>query len=206
MTGGEVSVISVLGHALDQTGQPSALLKERCRVGAGLAQEVQDAVVIPTGGDPQQVGVTEAAAMLNILQEHGVPRDRVELEEQAWDTASNAFFVLDMARKKVDKGVVRLHLVTSAYHMPRSAWTFLAVGKAMGVQIVLEQHPAPWAGNKLEEEGSIRLEMRLLEKSPWLLERSLKKYLGTNIDVAEDLTQARAELQELFELTEGNKL
>ena len=206
MPDGEVSVISVLGHALDQTGQPSALLKERCRVGARLAQEVQDAVVIPTGGDPQQVGVTEAAAMLDILQEHGVPRDRVELEEQAWDTASNAFFVLYMARKKVGRGVVRLHLVTSAYHMPRSAWTFMVVGKAMGVQIVLEEHPAPWVGNKLEEGGSIRQEMRLLENSPWLLERSLKKYLGTKIGVAEDFTQARAELQELLELAEGNKL
>merc|ERR1712013_335575 len=135
MSGGEVSVITVLGHGLGQHGEPSALLRERCRVGAGLAQEVQDAVVIPTGGDPQQVGVTEAAAMLYILQEHGVTRDRVELEEQAWDTASNAIFVLDMARKKADKGVVRLHLVTSAYHMPRSAWTFLAVGKAMGCRL-----------------------------------------------------------------------
>merc|ERR1712072_1640463 len=71
MSSGEVHVISVLGHGLGQGGEPSALLKERCRVGARLTQEIQDAVVIPTGGDPQEVGMTEAAAMLGLLQEYG---------------------------------------------------------------------------------------------------------------------------------------
>ena len=144
MSASEISVITVLGQGLVPGGVPSDLLKERCRMAAKLAVEMPQAVVIPTGGDPAEVGVTEAAAMMDILSEHGVPRNRILLEEQAYSTASNALYVLGMARDLSGSGRLRLLLVTSGYHMPRSAWNFKIVAQKLGIDLVLEQHRAPW--------------------------------------------------------------
>ena len=44
------------------------------------------ATVIPTGGDPAGVGVTEARVMANILMEMGVEEEKLVLEEKAEDT------------------------------------------------------------------------------------------------------------------------
>ena len=79
--------------------------------------------------------------------------------------------------------------------MPRSAWIFRAVAKAMGIDLFLEQFRAPWLGNPLEEEGNIKMELGLLKRSPWLLERSL----GAEYRIEEDMTKEKCELQEMME-------
>ena len=98
MSASEFSVVVVLGKGLGPGGVPSDLLRERCILAAKAAKEIPAAVVIPTGGDPAGVGVTEATVMETILREHGVDTDRIQLEENAFNTTSNAFFVFRLLR------------------------------------------------------------------------------------------------------------
>jgi uncharacterized SAM-binding protein YcdF (DUF218 family) len=197
MSASEFSVVVVLGKGLGPGGVPSDLLRERCILAARAAKEIPEAVDIPTGGDPAGVGVTEAAAMEKILREHGVDKDRIQLEENAFNTTSNAFFAFGLIRGLLGSKRMRLMLVTTSDHMPRSAWIFRVVAKAMGIDLVLEQHPSSWVGRLLQEKGNLAVELRRLRGSPKKVDRFLKSH-GLDYERMEDLGPAMKELQEMF--------
>jgi vancomycin permeability regulator SanA len=140
----ERRVVAVLGLALGPGGEPSALLRERCALAAGLLEgERAGATVILSGGDPAGWGVTEARAMAGLLGELGVAGERVLLEEEARNTFDNAVYVLRLAEGLGAREVV---VVTSHFHLPRSTWLFRVVAKAMGLAVVVEGRGAGGEG------------------------------------------------------------
>jgi uncharacterized SAM-binding protein YcdF (DUF218 family) len=88
-------------------------------------------LIMLTGGGPAGVR-PEAQQMKDILAVMGVPADRMLLENQSRDTHDNAVY---SARLLKSRGINRILLVTSAYHMRRSAALF----EAQGLEVV----PAP---------------------------------------------------------------
>ena len=64
--------------------------------------------------------------MGEILKELGVEKEKLILEKEAFDTTTNAYNVLKLVQEEVlvYQEKVQLIIVTSAYHMPRSAWLF----------------------------------------------------------------------------------
>ena len=88
-------------------------------------------VVLLTGGGMGD-GRPEALQMRDVLEVMGVPVEQVLLEKQSRDTHDNA---VNSARILKDKGMHRILLVTSAYHMRRA----LAVFERQGLTVV----PAP---------------------------------------------------------------
>jgi len=68
---------------------------------------------------------TPAGEMAAILEELGIPRDKLWLEDQSQNTHENAIF----SKKILDeKGIGRILLVTSAMHMPRAVGLFAKLG------------------------------------------------------------------------------
>ena len=192
-----MSVVAVLGLILGPGGVPSELLRERCILAARLAKESPEAILIVSGGDTAGIGVIEATVMEKILIEYGVVKERIHLEEKAFDTPSNAINVLGMGRDLSGCGRVRLMLVTSLYHMPRSAWTFSVVAKAMGIDMVLEQHSSRWVEGHGDEKTMLLKEQRLLLKS----QRLMKKFpnrRGMDFGDMEDIALAIKEVQEMI--------
>merc|ERR1712198_814371 len=114
-------VVTVLGLALQPGGVASNQLRKRCALAAKIAKEQNAKKIIPTGGDPAKVGITEAEAMGRILQELGVEEEKLILEKEAVDTTTNAHNVLKLVQNEVlvNQEKVRLIIVTTAYHMPK---------------------------------------------------------------------------------------
>ena len=107
----------VLGLALEN-GQPTDDLLSRLDAAAQFAKENPDAVLILTGGNPDESGRTEAAVMRNLLAERGVPENRMVPEDQAEDTKEN--FRNTARLVSPDEPIV---LITSDYHMHRALRT-----------------------------------------------------------------------------------
>jgi uncharacterized SAM-binding protein YcdF (DUF218 family) len=75
------------------------------------------------------VDSTPAGEMAAILEELGIPREKLWLEEQSQNTHENALFskiILD------EKGIRRILLVTSAMHMPRAVGLF----ENLGIEVI----------------------------------------------------------------------
>jgi tetratricopeptide (TPR) repeat protein len=112
---GGVAVVT-LGYALNPAGGMEKPLLDRLAATLAAARANPSARIVVTGGQPQ-AGVTEADLMTRWLVEHGVDRDRVQIEDKAKDTVGNALNAAGLlARARPDTVL----LVTSASHMRRA--------------------------------------------------------------------------------------
>ena len=104
---------------------------------AHLARLYPNARIIYAGGDATLGGNRrpETDYLGPLLDDFGIARSRVELEERARNTAENAAFSKAIADPKPGE---RWLLVTSAQHMPRAGGCFRAAGFAV------EAYPAAW--------------------------------------------------------------
>ena len=104
----------VMGLAL-QNGKPTRDLLARVDTAAEFSRENPDAMLILTGGNPDDNGLTEAAVMRDLLIERGIPEERMVLEDQAETTKQNMYNTAQI----VDTGKP-IVLISSNYHMERS--------------------------------------------------------------------------------------
>lgn len=92
-----------------------------------LARRYPNAKIVFTGGSNNLVGSKrgEAPVAGQLLEEYGLAKDRVLLEQESRTTEENAEFTRRLAQPVPGQ---RWLLVTSAFHMPRSIGLFRAVG------------------------------------------------------------------------------
>jgi uncharacterized SAM-binding protein YcdF (DUF218 family) len=88
-------------------------------------------LIVLTGGGVDGAR-TEAEQMKDLLAVMGVPAEHLLLEAESRDTHDNAVYTAQLLK---DRGIQRILLVTSAYHMRRS----LALFEAQGLDVI----PAP---------------------------------------------------------------
>mmetsp|Transcript_19267 Transcript_19267/g.67058 ORF Transcript_19267/g.67058 Transcript_19267/m.67058 type:complete len:623 (-) Transcript_19267:257-2125(-) len=131
--------IVVLGQSLNPDGSTPATLLDRAEAAASLhLSTASRPPIIATGGDPVGTGTSEAEVMRNLLREFGVPDSKIILEPRSLNTLQNAWESLPMLPQDCDE----IFLVTSDFHMPRSAYLFEAVSASKDMQISVVQHPA----------------------------------------------------------------
>lgn len=122
----------VLGLALEN-GKPTDDLLSRLDTAEQCLRDNPDATLILTGGNPDESGKTEAAAMRDILVERRVAEDKMILEDQAKTTKDNFINTAHL----IDPGIPVV-LITSNYHMDRAVKT----AKSAGFKNILRM-PAP---------------------------------------------------------------
>ena len=89
-------VIVCLGLGLKPDGSMPEMLKERCKVAANLGKE-RSLLIINSGGDPKNKGMTEAKVMTDYMVSHlGVDKNTVVKEEKSTSTCTNAIHTLGM--------------------------------------------------------------------------------------------------------------
>lgn len=129
----QAEVIVVLGGGREladpgwQADQPSLLALERVRYAARLAK-ASGLPVLTSGGLHYGAPPSEAALMAEVLaRDYDVAvRWQEGFSRTTWENASHTAELLDKA------GVRRVVLVTQAWHMPRSRWSF----EQAGLQVV----------------------------------------------------------------------
>lgn len=108
----------------------------------------------------------EGDAAVRLLEEWAVPGQAILLEQRSRNTRENALF----SRQILDpRGVSRILLVTSAFHMPRAS----AVFRKLGFQVI----PAPTDFQAKDEDGALP---HILPDAGSLAESqlALKEWLG----------------------------
>ncbi len=109
--------VVVLGSGLIGTRVPP-LLASRLDKGIEMAN-AQDppASIIPSGGQGPDEEISEAEGMARYLREHGVPPERIILENQARNTRENLLF----SQKLLPTPDTKILVTTNSYHVFRSA-------------------------------------------------------------------------------------
>ena len=110
---------------------------ERLTVAAELARRYPDARILLSGGSAALIydEGAEALLALRLLQDLGIARARILLEDRSRNTVENAVFSKAIAQPKSGE---RWLLVTSAHHLPRAVGVFRKVG------FPVEPYPVDW--------------------------------------------------------------
>lgn len=173
-------VIIVLGQSLNPGGSVPGTLLARVAAAASLWRK-RGAPLLVTGGDPAKTGTTEAETMRRLLFERErIPAEAIILEPRAQNTLQNAWEALPL----LPEGCGRVVLVTSDFHMPRSAYVFEAVFAYAGVSLELEQHPVTGGqGDSGYEAGinAMSFPDRLRDELNNLHNRVVQEFLPTHI-------------------------
>mgnify|MGYP002049984646 CR=1 FL=1 len=80
--------------------------------------------------------------------EMGIQLEKIVLETEAQSTVQNAVYVLKIIQEKMEaeQTKTRLFIVTSAYHLPYTAWLFRQVATALKINIDMDTEAATGAG------------------------------------------------------------
>lgn len=142
MQGFHCDAIVVLGRGVDAQGRLPVAALERVQRAVALYRNGIAPRIVMSGrcallADDRLVKSTEAAAMAAAAREQGIPADAILMEEESRDTIGNAYFT---SRRILEpNGWNTIRVVTSDYHVPRSAWVF---GKIVGDAIDVSFSPA----------------------------------------------------------------
>ena len=132
----------VLGRGIDPDGALPRLAQQRVERAAELfAWETAPRIIfsgrcsLMTDAIP---AVTEARAMAEYALSLGLPPDALLVEEESRDTIGNAYFV--MRRFLEPNDWMSIRVVTSDFHIQRTAWVFQ---KVLGLGYDVSFSPAP---------------------------------------------------------------
>lgn len=124
-------VIILLGERIDSSapgvygiGAPSEMMLARIIAAANLQRGTNIPLII-SHGQEEKDEVIKAAIIERYLIELGVPSELIILEKESRDTFENATYSNKIC---IEKGFKHPILVTSAYHLKRSALSFEKIG------------------------------------------------------------------------------
>ncbi|MBE5792955.1 MAG: YdcF family protein [Clostridia bacterium] len=107
--------IIVLGAKVNGT-QPSGALRNRIDVASEYLHENPETLVIASGGQGPDEGISEAECILRGLTQRGIDEDRVLMEDKSTSTLENLTYSLSL----VEKEAPSIGLVTNNFHVYRS--------------------------------------------------------------------------------------
>ncbi len=179
MDGADAIVILGGGTSGQSPGQPEVELGAsggRLHYGFRLFRAGKAPIVLLSGGSLYP-GESEADQMRQVLAQWGLPRDAMVLDERSRNTHENAVEAVRLAQ---ERGMHRLLLVTSAFHMPRALAIFRREVRRRGLDDI---HILPAPTGQYVTRGRPFLLLSVLPDAGALANTTLalREYLGTFI-------------------------
>jgi uncharacterized SAM-binding protein YcdF (DUF218 family) len=176
-------VMVVLGGGTDPAEAPRKTIEmngagDRVIYAARLYREGKARQILVSGGllawDAQDS--TPAAEMASLLEWLGVPNEAIWQQDRSQNTAEDALFCAQILR---ERGINRILLVTSAWHMPRSVKLF----EAQGLEVIplptdYNVTQASWERSWKGDWREVTLNLFPSVDNLGLTTRMLKEYFG----------------------------
>jgi uncharacterized SAM-binding protein YcdF (DUF218 family) len=132
--------IVVFGTHFRADGRPGQGVERRLERTLSLANAMPDAKIIVSGGAVAN-RYAEGPGMARWLIAHGVPAERILVEDKSRYTVQNALFTAPLIRSA---GVDRVTLVTERFHMRRATLDLRSALRMKGAaDVAVEPSPAP---------------------------------------------------------------
>ena len=140
-----LSYLLVLGSQVYADG-PSLVLKYRLDTAIDYLQENPETICIVSGGQGYNEPMTEAEGMARYLEQNGISKDRILLEDQSKTTQQN----MEFSGKLIPEGA-SLGIVTNNFHLYRAMQIAKRQGLTQAVGIAAPSSEKYLANNMLRE-------------------------------------------------------
>lgn len=115
--------ILVLGAGLKDGTIPSEILRNRLDVAIECLEKNDKSYIVVSGGQGEDEDIPEAQAMSKYLQDKGVSKEKIIMEDQSRDTNQNFKFSKEKIEEHSNKALDKLNvkIVTTNFHAFRSS-------------------------------------------------------------------------------------
>jgi uncharacterized SAM-binding protein YcdF (DUF218 family) len=115
--------IIVLGAGLDNGKTPNLILSERLDAAIKCEKENPNQYIVVSGGQGLDEYISEAEAMSKYLEEKGIDKGKIILEDRSTNTDENLKFSKEVIQENSGKPIseVSVKIVTTDYHAYRSS-------------------------------------------------------------------------------------
>jgi uncharacterized SAM-binding protein YcdF (DUF218 family) len=160
---GRFDAIIVLGYKADSDGNPTP--RQLARVNEAVREYMRGVAprLILTGGAAANQFV-EAQVMARVAQSEGIPESAIFVEPRAEDTIQNACFAVRIMKQH---GWRSAEVVSSAYHLPRSAMIFGRLPLQWRMHAAPPLVPPSAAGSGFENAMETLKTVRYLVYADW---------------------------------------
>jgi uncharacterized SAM-binding protein YcdF (DUF218 family) len=142
----------VLGSGLNADGSPTTVTLLRAETAARFVQDHAMKLILSGSRAPNDKGLhgnSEANAMAQVALSLGVAQEDLLLEDESYDTLTNAIFTARRYLSAMEPTV--LFVVTSPFHTDRAVYIFQQV---LGPQWTVVPHRAPEAPAEDRQAGA----------------------------------------------------
>ena len=113
----KTNIAIIMGSAVSTDGRPSQAMQRRVKAALHLRHELQNLIFLPTGGNSERWGHSEAEVMTGLLKDAGVRNDSIIRETDSKNTLQS----LSNCARKIKKlpDVVTVIVCSDSFHLPR---------------------------------------------------------------------------------------
>jgi uncharacterized SAM-binding protein YcdF (DUF218 family) len=130
-----MNIIIVLGGPLTVKKTPDIWLKSRLDKLIEIYPILQPNYIIVSGGDPNNIGITEAFVMKEYLVKAKIPKNIILLEISASNTYENATYSYKIIKNRLKENI-KIHIITSDFHIQRSKIIFEHIFKNISISMI----------------------------------------------------------------------
>jgi vancomycin permeability regulator SanA len=113
----ETHIAIIMGSAVLPDGRPSATMRRRVKAALDLRHEFKDLLFLPTGGNKQRWGRSEAEVMKRLLKDAGGDNDNTIEETDSKNTLQSITYCTRKIKELPD--VVTVVVCSDSFHLPR---------------------------------------------------------------------------------------
>jgi uncharacterized SAM-binding protein YcdF (DUF218 family) len=107
----------IMGSAVLSDGRPSNAMRRRVKAALYLRHEFHNLIFLPTGGNLQRWGRSEADVMKGLLTDAGVGNDSIIQETDSKNTLQSLTYCARKIKKLPD--VATVFVCSDSFHLPR---------------------------------------------------------------------------------------
>ena len=120
-----MKIAIVLGNRMRDDGSLSDIMVKRLNLALKCDQEYHPDYFIVSGGVADEVaGVSEASGMKKWLVSHGMPEEKIIMEDQSHTTRENAIFSVPIAKKYHPDTII---VITSSDHYEVQSYSVVSL-------------------------------------------------------------------------------
>ncbi len=138
-----INIIIVLGGPLTTNAEPGIWLKSRLDKTIELYRLLQPTYIIVSGGDPNNIGTTEAFVMKEYLIQSNIPGEIIFTETFSSNTYENAIYSYEMIKHLSNhpNHPIQIYTITSDFHIERSKIIFETIFTRIPIIMVASVTP-----------------------------------------------------------------
>jgi len=143
---GDPKAMIILGCQVKDWG-PSVMLQDRLDEALEYLEEHPDLIVVVSGGQGSDEPTTEAQAMADYLEEHGISREKILLEDRSHNTMQNFAYSKELLEQQgydLEQGIL---VVSNGFHLTRAR---MLAGRAGFVEVSTLAAPSSHLASRLQ--------------------------------------------------------